>query len=103
MPAEEAGKEAEDVSESTQTRTGFQGQGRTYGAARRRDGGGTGRPFRGSSAPDLRLEEGADGCGAQGLCRSSGPDRRAQRAHELYEQVGRLMVERDFLLRRSAL
>jgi hypothetical protein len=65
MPRREAGKEADDASESTQTRSGFQGQGRTYGAARRRDGGGANGPFRGSSPPDLRLEEGADGCGAQ--------------------------------------
>src|SRR5712691_12993995 len=80
MPAEKAGREAEDVSESTQTRSGFQGQGCTNGAARRRDGGGAGGPFRGSSPPDLRLEEGANGCGAQGLRRPSGTDRRVRRA-----------------------
>src|ERR1700731_2470194 len=77
MPAEKAGQEADDVSESTQTRSGFQGQGRTYGAARRRDGAGAGGPFRSSSAPDLRLEKGAYECGAQGLRRTSGADRPA--------------------------
>jgi hypothetical protein len=39
------------------------------GAARRRDCSGTGGAFRGPSQPDLRLEEGAGGGGAQGVRR----------------------------------
>ena len=57
----------------------FKAKSRTNGAARRRDGAGAGGPFRSSSAPDLRLEEGAYERGAQGLCRPSGqPDRRGR-------------------------
>ena len=43
--------------------------------------------------------------GAQGLRRPARPDRRAQRAQacRAVRAVGRLMVERDFLLRRSGL
>ena len=50
-------------------------------------------------------EEGADGGGpkvfAGGLGRSE--EVSEPKLAELYEQVGRLMVERDFLLRRPAL
>jgi hypothetical protein len=46
--------------------------------ALRGDAGGAGGPFRSSFAPGLRLEEGAYECGAQGLRRPSGADRRGQ-------------------------
>jgi hypothetical protein len=83
----------------------FKGEGGTERVARGRDGGGTGGPFRDSSAPDLCLEEGADGGGAQGVAVHLGRSEEVseRKLAELYEQVGRLMVERDFLLRRSGL
>jgi hypothetical protein len=46
--------------------------------ALRGDAGGAGGSFRSSSAPDLRLEEGAYECCTQGLRRFSGADRRGQ-------------------------
>jgi hypothetical protein len=51
------------------------------------------------------LEEGAGAGSAQGVHRSLGPtDELSERKlAELYEQLGRVMVERDFLLRKSGL
>ncbi len=59
----------------------------------------------GSRSLSVQLEEGADGCGAKVFADHLGrTDELSERKlAELYEQLGRLTVERDFLLRSSAL
>jgi hypothetical protein len=78
MPAEKRARRQKISASRRKHEPAFPGQGRTHGATWRCEGDGVGGPFRGSSPPDLRLEEGGDGWGAQDLRQPSGPDQRAE-------------------------
>jgi hypothetical protein len=97
--------EAGDVSDSAQTRSGFQGQGGARGIARGDDSTGTGGALRVQPnqiyAWKKALVEAAPKVFSEHMGRTDGLNER--KLAELYEQLGRVMVERDFLLRRSAL
>jgi hypothetical protein len=77
---------------------------RARGAAGTVDGDGPGAALRGSSEPDLHLEEAVSGSAARAF--DQGVARCAETAHEreierLHAKIGQLTVEAVFLARRS--
>ena len=86
----------------------IQGQGRLGGGERGTDGGPAGRPVRGPSRPDPSVEEGVAKKallgGAAGVF--DGNQDKGRKGEEaliarLYQQIGQLKVELDFLAERS--